>query len=403
MPRFPARPSRVDMVAGRQNLDKGVASVDLSLLNLICCPAQTGDGICRTPLEVDPAAADPRFFSGSTEDLAEGVLRCGGCGARYPVLCGVPVLLRAVETWIRGNYWFLLGFAGEMGAPLSTVTDFLRETASSGGGLPPRQLYDRRWSTRVAKFVSSYLISHHLGLERLELLGPAQKRLAMEMADAGGPHEVLQGMLNDLEPPGGAPGPALDVGCSVGGMTARLAVGSRLAVGVDISFESLVWARTLLRGRPGPHKNLAPVFTEGDNRVEVPLIPLEGRNCEFVLAGGEALPFADGSFRLGASCNLIDVIDKPPELLDEKKRLLAPGGVLLLSTPFLHTATGVGRCLAPEGRRPTEVLRALLVERGFEVTAERDDVPWVLYHYRRRIDYYQTFCLAARRCAAAGK
>jgi len=377
-----------------------VFTVELSLLKLIRCPAETDGRACHSLLDVDRPAADPVFFPGEDEDLAEGVLRCDDCGARYPVICGVPVLLRAVEGWIRGNYWFLLGFAGEMGAPVTATADFLRETASFGDGIPSRQLYDRRWSTRVAKFVSSYLISHHLGLERLDLLGPAQRRLAMEMAVEGGPHEVLQGMLDDLEMPGETAGPALDVGCSVGGLTARLAGGDRLAVGVDVSFESLVWARALLRGRPGP-RNLAPVFTEGDNRVEVPLAPLQGGLCEFVLAGGEALPFADGLFGVVASCNLIDVIDKPSELLDEKSRLLSPGGVLLVSSPFLHTAAGVGRCLAPEGRQPTAVLRTMLEERGFEVAAEQEDVPWVLYHYRRRLDFYQTFCLAARRCSAA--
>ncbi len=377
--------------------------VDLSLLNLIRCPAMSCGPSCHSPLHLDHTAADPVFFAGTgAEDLAEGVLRCGACDTRYPVICGVPVLLRSVDEWIRGNYYFLLGFSSEMGAALTSTRAFLRESAARDGEMPPQRLYDRRWSTRVAKFVSSYLISHHLGLERLELLSPAQRRLALEMAGTGGPHGVLQSMLDGLEPPDEErDGPVLDVGCSVGGMTARLAAGGRLAVGVDISFESLVWARALLVGRPGP-LNRGPVFTEGDNRIDLPLDPRQGTRCEFVLAGGEALPFADGSFRVTASCNLIDVMEQPPELLDEKSRLLVPGGVLLLSTPFLHTTRGVSRCFAPEGRKPVDVLRSLLDQRGFEVAAEEEDVPWVLYHYRRRLDFYQTFCLAARRRAAVG-
>ena len=373
--------------------------MDLSLLKLLRCPAESDGRACGSELELDRAAAHPLFFDGGSADLAEGVLCCGGCGARYPVACGVPVLLRFTEAWIRNNYWFLLGFAREMDAPLESTLEFLRQAASSGEGMPPQRIYDRRWSTRVAKFVSSYLVSHHLGLERLELLGPAQRRLAAEAARAGGPHEVLQAMLGRLPPPGG---PAIDVGCSVGGMTARLAGDAGFAVGVDVSFESLVWARALLRGCPGPRR-AAPVFTEGDNRVEVPLAPPADRPCEFVLAGGDALPFADGSFGVAASCNLIDVMDKPQALLDEKCRLLAPGGVLLLSSPFLHTAGGVSRCLAPEERQPADVLAALLDERGFEAAEREQFVPWVLYHYRRRLDYYETYCLAARRCAAAGK
>lgn len=372
--------------------------MDLSLLSLLRCPAAADGGACLGPLELD-GTAEAICFAGGAEDLADGVLCCSACGARFPVVCGVPVLLASVAGWVRNNYWFLLGFAGEMGAAPSAALPLLKQLAAGDQGLPPRQLYDRRWSTRVAKFVSSYLISHHLGLESLELLGPAQRRLAREAAATGGPHDVLAAMYGRHADAGGS-GPVLDVGCSVGGMTARLAGEDRLAVGVDISFESLVWARALLTGRPGPLERV-PVFTEGDNREYVPLAPRAGGRCEFVLAAGEMLPFADGLFRAAAGCNLIDVMDRPPRLLDEKRRILEPGGLLLLSTPFLHTTAGVSRCFAPEGLSPTEVLRGLLAERQFELLEEADDVPWVLYHYRRRIDFYLTYCLAARRRPAA--
>ena len=42
-------------------------------------------------------------------------------------------------------------------------------------------------------------------------------------------------------------------------------------------------------------------------------------------------------------------------------------------------------------------------EMAAEVAEEAEGVPWVLYHYRRRIDFYETFCLAARRRGPAGE
>jgi PAS domain S-box-containing protein len=256
-------------------------------------------------------------------------------------------------------------------------------------------------------YVNPFL-SRLLGCERESLLGRPIEDLLPERE-----REHLRNRLSEAIASGPRPHSQWPLLCSNGKermiawSTVRLFDSGEvptgiLAVGADISFESLVWARSLLTGRPGPPE-LAPVFTEGDNRVEVPLAPQLSGQCEFVLASGEALPFAGDGFRVAASCNLIDVMEKPSLLIDEKKRLLGPGGLLLLSSPFLHTAVGVRRCLAPEGRMPADVLRAMLDERGFSVTAEREDVPWVLYHYRRRLDFYHTFCLAARRRAAPGK
>ena len=57
--------------------------LDPRLLDLLCCPAETGGQACH----------------GTLEELPEG-LRCRSCGLLYPVQDGIPVMLQdhAKET-----------------------------------------------------------------------------------------------------------------------------------------------------------------------------------------------------------------------------------------------------------------------------------------------------------------
>ena len=56
-------------------------------------------------------------------------------------------------------------------------------------------------------------------------------------------------------------------------------------------------------------------------------------HVRFLQAACEALPFAGASFDLVAAFEVIEHIERWPELLNEAKRVLKPSGVLLVSTP----------------------------------------------------------------------
>ncbi len=96
----------------------------------------------------------------------------------------------------------------------------------------------------------------------------------------------------------------LDAGCGTGYGTAEFGAAARV-VAMDISEETVAHARRAF-GRPGVH------FLAGD--------------CA-------ALPFADGSFDLVAAFETIEHLERWRDLLTEARRVLQPGGVLLVSTP----------------------------------------------------------------------
>jgi ubiquinone/menaquinone biosynthesis C-methylase UbiE len=128
--------------------------------------------------------------------------------------------------------------------------------------------------------------------------------------------ELWQRLPDDLQPPESelrrrfllenvAPGDrALDLGCGVGDFTAALAEAGARAVGVDVA-EAAV-ARAAAR-----HPEL-----------EFRLVPFDG-----------PLPLGDNSFDLVWSSEVIEHVADTARWLSEARRVLAPDGRLLLTTP----------------------------------------------------------------------
>ena len=96
----------------------------------------------------------------------------------------------------------------------------------------------------------------------------------------------------------------LDAGCGTGYGTAELA-GAASVTGTDIAAEAVEHARSRY----------------GSERVR------------FIQATCETLPFRDAAFDLVVAFEVIEHLDRWQLLLSEAKRLLKPGGILLVSTP----------------------------------------------------------------------
>ena len=95
----------------------------------------------------------------------------------------------------------------------------------------------------------------------------------------------------------------LDLGCNVGYGTAILASTAARAVGIDVSDQAIQEARSRFPA------------------------------AEFQVVDGMRLPFADGSFDLLTSMQVIEHIVDYDNYLSEIRRVLRPGGTAFFATP----------------------------------------------------------------------
>lgn len=97
----------------------------------------------------------------------------------------------------------------------------------------------------------------------------------------------------------------IDLGCGSGYGSAELAKKAESVVGVDISESAISEAR---------------------QQYHAP-------NLQYQVGSLDQLPFADGAFNLGVCFEVIEHLDNYRALLAEARRVLAPGGQLVISTP----------------------------------------------------------------------
>ncbi len=97
----------------------------------------------------------------------------------------------------------------------------------------------------------------------------------------------------------------LDVGCGAGYGTNELALTARDAIGVDVGADAIAYAR--------------------EHYVR--------DNLRYELGSATELPFADATFDLVVAFEVIEHLEEWSKLLTEARRVLAPGGQLVVSTP----------------------------------------------------------------------
>lgn len=344
----------------------------------LICPA------CRVP------GPPGRQRQGRVVPDGERALACPACGARHPVVDGVACMAPDVAAFEAAQRWALDPDA----PPLAVSPADADVLCGRLAALDPAS----------DAFREARLLGQHAAAQYPE--SRACIGLDDGLADNVATLAALERLVRSAAPPSDAPIPAiLDAGCGPGRLAMDLADAAPAgAVAFDLRIAPLRLAAAIASGRDARVGFLA----EG-RRFEPLTIP--GRRPGGPVRGvqGDVLapPFPAESFAAVIAVSLLDTVHDPIVALGQLDALLAPGGVLLLASPWAWDpavtppawwlgdaamSSGDALCRALAGQSPA------LPHLDCEVL-HRSDLPWALPGNARLVHRYRLEAVLARKRA----
>lgn len=338
---------------------------------------------CRRPSEAAPVVPPLTVAA----DGALLVCSNPACGAAYPVLDGVPVVLRDLEAWLRHQ-------ASGAHAPLAGDTAWDTALAWLPADDPLRQ-------GREA------LAAAAAGALAPWTEGARPARSGDEDAPATG--APLARWLDAWLPASATN--AVDLGCGVGAASLALALRGLTVVALDVLLPPL---RLLRRLRDDGMADVPSRLVGSRYRSARCTLPFPLPKDRLTILAADALdpPLEAHAFDVVHAASVLDNVRSPLLLLGQADALLRPGGRLFLTCASSYRAdiTPEIEWLGASGRAggtaagPEEVLRAVLAGRHpalphlrYQLLDDRPNLAWQVPRDDRCMVTYQVHAVVAEK------
>jgi len=200
-----------------------------------------------------------------------------------------------------------------------------------------------------------------------------------------------------------AGGRALDLGCAVGGSSFEMAKRFAEVVGIDLSHTFVAKAAEMAAAGAIAYR----LKVEGDLTEELTATVepgVDASRLRFLQGDACALPAGLGSFDAVLAANLLCRVPSPAACLEQIDAALAPGGLLVMTSPFTWLEEYTDKCAWVGGThdaagkpvRCADALRAALAAKGYSVLQE-DRMPLVIRETARKFQIILAHRLVARK------
>ena len=345
------------------------------------CPVCLRAG--RTPPPLVLASAPVRDVASSQQ----GLLHCPDCRHEYPILDGVPVIVPELRRVLSERGLDML------------LRDDLDESLESlfGDAIGPDS-----WFDTIRQLQSSY------GWDAYADLDPAEPPPGDGPVPGAARHCLAQLLaLAALPAP---PARIVDAGCAAGRTSFDLATAhpGALVLGIDVHLGLLRLAARAMAGQVSyPRRRIGLVY----DRRRFPVAIADAGRVDFWACDATMLPFAAPAAELSVALNLLDCVPDPRRLLESLTAATAPGGRILLATPYdwstratpLESWLGGHSQRAPHAGAGEAFLAALLegapphAIQGLSRRGEQAGWPWHTRLHDRSSVQYRTHLLALER------
>jgi hypothetical protein len=333
-----------------------------------------------------------------------GYVACSGCHARFPILCGLPLLVREPERYLartfvrlsdqlRGARAELERYQSSAAAETAEASGFARLAEAQQAAIAQMEALQGELEGVVAPRAICEIQRPEPSTDYLGVLDFVRR-------DWGGAEEseleiaqietAVEGCLEQMA----RRGAVLVLGAGAGRLAWDLRSRFEHVIAVDLSLPMAAAFQRLQAG-PYPIQMARPGNVSSEaHQVEVVNLSLaRGRAgagaVQYLIADAAELPLADASVDCVVSCYFTDVMPLP-SLIGEVARVLDQGGAFVHFGPLLYHTASVS------DRLPPERVRARFEAAGFRF----EDAGWHDTHHLRvrhelRSIAYRNWCFLA--------